>query len=75
MSAPGGLHVFAGYGLDVVMGVTLLLPKRFPLGGDSQGMVMYPVLGGVLMGGAVSGLGIPSWKSGPTGLLLESSET
>lgn len=46
MSAPGGLHVFAGYGLDVVMGVTLLLPKRFPLGGDSQGMVMYPVLGG-----------------------------
>lgn len=52
--------MFAGYGLDVVMEVTLLLPKRFPLGGDSQGMVMYPVLGGVLMGGAVSGLGIPS---------------
>lgn len=46
MSAPGGLHVFAGYGLDVVMGVTLLLPKRFPLGGDSQGMVMNPILGG-----------------------------
>lgn len=45
MSAPGGLHVFAGYGLDVVMGVTLLLPKRFPLGGDSQGMVMNPIWG------------------------------
>ena len=60
--------MFAGYGLDVVMGVTLLLPKRFPFGGDSQGMMMNPIwgVGGILMGAAVSGLGIPIWKSGPT---------
>lgn len=54
----------AGYGLDVVMGVTLLPPaKRFSIGGDSQGMVMNPIWGsrgGVSTSGPVSGLGVPS---------------
>lgn len=64
--------MFAGDGLDVVMGVTLLLPpKRFPIGGDSQGRVMDPIW----EGGAASGLGVPSWKSGPSRMLLESSGT
>ena len=56
--------VGAGYGLDVVMGVTLLPPaKRFSIGGDSQGMVMNPIWGsrgGVSTSGPVSGLGVPS---------------
>lgn len=60
--------MFAGYGLDVVMGVTLLLPKRFPLGGDSQGMVMYPVLGGGLDGRGSVWPGYPQleeWSNRP----------
>lgn len=47
--------------------MTLLAPpKRFPIGGDSQGMVMNPIWGigerGFSMGGAVSRLGVLSWK-------------
>lgn len=58
--------MFAGYGLDVLMGVTLLPPsKSFSIGSDSQGIVINPMWdgrGGVWTGGAVSGLGVLSWK-------------
>lgn len=58
--------MFAGYGLDVVMGVTLLPPsKRFSIGGDSQGMVMNPIWGsrgGVSTGGQCLGWVSPAGK-------------